>query len=45
MCVCNVYFPPVECLNLLLSLGVSADAPDENEFTSLHIAAANGQHG
>ncbi|XP_026783143.3 cortactin-binding protein 2 isoform X2 [Pangasianodon hypophthalmus] len=34
-----------ECLNLLLSLGVSADAPDENGFTSLHIAAANGHHG
>ncbi|XP_062860200.1 cortactin-binding protein 2 [Trichomycterus rosablanca] len=34
-----------ECLNLLLSLGASADASDENGFTSLHIAAANGHHG
>ncbi|KAM9480726.1 cortactin-binding protein 2 isoform 2-T2 [Clarias gariepinus] len=34
-----------ECLNLLLSLGASADAPDENGFTSLHIAAVNGHHG
>ncbi|KAK3549236.1 hypothetical protein QTP70_034233 [Hemibagrus guttatus] len=34
-----------ECLKLLLSLGASADASDENGFTSLHIAAANGHHG
>ncbi|KAI5098211.1 cortactin-binding protein 2 isoform X1 [Silurus meridionalis] len=34
-----------ECLSLLLSLGASADASDENGFTSLHIAAANGHHG
>uniref|UniRef100_A0A3B4C4M1 Cortactin-binding protein 2 n=1 Tax=Pygocentrus nattereri TaxID=42514 RepID=A0A3B4C4M1_PYGNA len=31
-----------ECLNLLLTLGVSADAPDKNGFSPLHIAAANG---
>ncbi|KAG7333209.1 hypothetical protein KOW79_003344 [Hemibagrus wyckioides] len=34
-----------ECLKLLLSLMASADASDENGFTSLHIAAANGHHG
>ncbi|XP_060779898.1 cortactin-binding protein 2 isoform X3 [Neoarius graeffei] len=34
-----------ECLKLLLNFGASADAPDENGFTSLHITAANGHHG
>ncbi|KAL6479112.1 hypothetical protein MHYP_G00125450 [Metynnis hypsauchen] len=34
-----------ECLNLLLTLGVSADAPDKNGFSPLHIAAANGHQG
>uniref|UniRef100_A0A8B9JK22 Cortactin-binding protein 2 n=1 Tax=Astyanax mexicanus TaxID=7994 RepID=A0A8B9JK22_ASTMX len=34
-----------ECLNLLLTFGVSADALDDNGFTPLHTAAANGHHG
>ncbi|XP_066541224.1 cortactin-binding protein 2 [Hoplias malabaricus] len=34
-----------ECLNLLLTLGLSADASDENGFTPLHVAAASGHHG
>ncbi|XP_051579643.1 cortactin-binding protein 2 [Myxocyprinus asiaticus] len=34
-----------DCLNLLLTSGVSADATDETRFTPLHAAAENGHHG
>ncbi|XP_051512702.1 cortactin-binding protein 2-like isoform X2 [Myxocyprinus asiaticus] len=34
-----------DCLNLLLTSGVSAEATDETGFTPLHAAAKNGHHG
>lgn len=35
----------LDCLNLLLTSGASADALDETVFTPLHAAAENGHHG
>ncbi len=39
----NIHF--LDCLNLLLTSGASADAVNETGFTPLHAATENGHHG